>query len=179
MNKKVCLVAAVSTNRVIGINNQLPWSMLEDLRHFKELTICKSVIMGRKTYESIMEYNGKVLPNRINIVVANSNYCEIGDIILVNSLEEALLFADDLIYGAIHGRYNEIMIIGGATMYAEALHKDLVDRMYLTHVHTIIEGDTYFPKIDMSQWVEVSRKDYEADNYNDYDYSFVVYDRVR
>lgn len=176
MNKKVCLVAAVSTNRVIGINNQLPWSMLEDLRHFKEVTIGKSVIMGRKTYESIMEYNGKVLPDRVNIVVTNTdNYCKADNLTFVNSLEEAVSFADWLMCG----RDGEIMIIGGSTLYNDALHKDLVDRMYLTHVHTIIEGDTYFPKIDMSQWIEVSREDYEADNYNDYDYSFVVYDRVR
>lgn len=180
MNKKVCLVAALSTNRVIGINNQLPWSMIEDLRNFKELTTGKSVIMGRKTYESIMEYNGKPLPNRINIVVSGSGYCETGDVVLVNSLEDALSFADDLMYGCTHGCDNEIMIIGGATLYTEALQKDLVDRMYLTHVRRIIlGGDAYFPKIDMTQWTEVSRKDYEVDNYNEYDYSFAVYDRIR
>jgi dihydrofolate reductase len=165
---KVALIAAFAQNLVVGINNSLPWHLPEDLKYFKRTTSGKAIIMGRKTYESI----GRPLPNRTNIVVSrNPNFSAEG-VVMVTSLEEAVKHAENV--NMING-VEEVMIIGGAAIYQASL--PMADRLYLTHVHANVEGDAYFPKIDLEQWEEVSREDFNKDESNPYDYSFSVYDK--
>ncbi|MCP5324755.1 MAG: type 3 dihydrofolate reductase [Oceanospirillaceae bacterium] len=166
---KICLIAALAQNRVVGINNQLPWHLPEDLKYFRRTTTGKTVIMGRKTYESI----GRPLPNRSNIVVSANPECKIEHAQVVNSLQAALELAENI--SLING-VDEIMVIGGATLYAAAL--PMADRLYLTHVHADVEGDAYFPEVDFSAWREVAREDFAASENNPYPYSFVVYDKA-
>ncbi len=166
---KICLIAALAQNRVVGINNQLPWHLPEDLKYFRRTTTGKTVIMGRKTYESI----GRPLPNRSNIVVSANPECKIEHVQVVNSLGAALELAENI--SLING-VDEIMVIGGATLYAAAL--PMADRLYLTHVHAEVEGDAYFPEVDFSAWREITREDFAASENNPYAYSFVVYDKI-
>jgi dihydrofolate reductase len=161
---RIALIVAMAENRVIGRNNQLPWRIPADLRHFKALTLGKPVIMGRKTYESI----GRPLPGRDNIVVtADSGYqaegCQV-----VHSVEQALEAA---------GSCEEAMIIGGANLYRQTLEN--ADRLYLTLVKAEPEGDTWFPEIELQQWREIERQAHTADESNEYDYDFVVLERAR
>ncbi len=165
---KIALIAAFAQNRVVGIDNKLPWHLPKDLQYFKTTTSGKAIIMGRKTYESI----GRPLPNRTNIVITRNKYFSASGIKVVNSLEAALELASEINF--ING-IDEIMVIGGANIYAQALAK--ADRLYLTLVHASIEGDAYFPEVDLSAWQEKSRDDYKASENNPYDYSFVVYNR--
>jgi len=160
---RLALIAAMAGNRVIGRDNQLPWRLSADLRHFKALTMGKPVIMGRNTYESI----GKPLPGRSNIVVTRDpNYrapgCEV-----VHSLEQALEAA---------AGHAEAMVIGGSELYRQTLHR--ADRLYLTLVKAEVQGDTLFPELDPSQWRELERESHRADASNDYDYDFVILERV-
>jgi len=161
---RIALIVAMAENRVIGRNNQLPWRIPADLRHFKALTLGKPVIMGRKTYESI----GRPLPGRDNIVItADSGYqaegCQV-----VHSVEQALEAA---------GSCEEAMIIGGANLYRQTLEN--ADRLYLTLVKAEPEGDTWFPEIELQQWREIERQAHTADESNEYDYDFVVLERAR
>lgn len=165
---KICLIAALAQNRVVGIDNQLPWHLPEDLKYFRRTTTGKTVIMGRKTYDSI----GRPLPNRSNIVVSRNPACKIDNVQVVNSLPAALALAENISH--ING-VDEIMVIGGATLYEAAL--PVAQRLYLTLVHATVEGDAYFPEVDFSQWQEVAREDFSASENNPYAYSFVVYDK--
>ena len=152
----------MAENRVIGINNTLPWHLPADLKHFRQITTGHHVIMGRRNYESI----GKPLPNRTNIVVTrNRNYRAPGCVV-THSLEEALEHA--------HAD-PEIFIIGGAELYRQSFAH--ADRLYLTLVHAKIAGDTRFPDFDPDQWNEIMRERHEADDKNPYAYSFLMYDR--
>ncbi|WP_396588329.1 dihydrofolate reductase [Bermanella sp. R86510] len=165
---KLALMAALAENRVVGINNSLPWHLPEDLKYFKRTTSGKAIIMGRKTYESI----GRPLPNRTNIVISrNPNFIAEGTKV-VQTLEQAIELARHV--NEING-VDEVVVIGGATIYELAL--PLVDRLYMTHVHAEVEGDAYFPEVDYSLFREVERDDFNKDERNPYDYSFVVYDR--
>lgn len=165
---KICLIAALAQNRVVGIDNQLPWHLPEDLKYFRLTTTGKTVIMGRKTYDSI----GRPLPNRSNIVVSRNPDCKIENVQVVNSLPAALALAENISH--ING-VDEIMVIGGATLYEAAL--PVAQRLYLTLVHAAVAGDAYFPEVDFSQWQEVAREDFAASENNPYAYSFVVYDK--
>lgn len=170
---KLSLIVALAQNHVIGIDNKLPWYLPNDLKYFKQVTMGKTIIMGRKTYESI----GKPLPGRTNIIITrqadyrppNAN----DSVRVVASLEAAKELAASL--ALINGQ-NEALIIGGAEIYTQAL--PLVDRMYLTEVHADVGGDAYFPAFDRSQWQAVAREDFSAEGGNPYDYSFVVYERA-
>ncbi len=164
---KIVLIAAFAQNRVVGINNALPWHLPEDLKYFKRTTTGKAIIMGRKTYDSI----GRPLPNRTNIVISRKSELKIEGVKVVDSLQAAIDLAKEVNF--ING-VEEVMVIGGASIYEEALPK--ADRLYITHVHAEVAGDAYFPEVDLSQWQEVSRDDYVASESNPYDYSFVVYD---
>lgn len=165
---KVSMIVAVAENGVIGNNNQLPWYLPEDLKYFKRVTMGKPIVMGRKTFESI----GKPLPGRTNIIVTrNKNYSAEG-IKVVTSIKEAIALANDI---AVLDGANELMVIGGAQLYADIL--DEVDRLYFTEVHAEVEGDAFFPNLDQSKWEEVAREKYLAEGPNSYDYSFVVLDR--
>jgi len=165
---KVALIAAFAQNLVVGINNSLPWHLPEDLKYFKRTTSGKAIVMGRKTYESI----GRPLPNRTNIVVSRNPDFSADGVVVVDSLEAAIKHAEAV--NTING-VEEVMIIGGAAIYEAAL--PLADRLYLTHVHASVEGDAHFPKVDLSQWLEMTRDDFQKDESNPYDYSFVVYDK--
>lgn len=163
---QLSLIVAMSTNRVIGIQNQLPWHLPADLKHFKQLTLGKPVIMGRKTYDSI----GKPLPNRCNIVVSRNQSLQIPGCEVVNSLESAL----KLVATAA-----EVMIIGGEQLFTQAL--PLADRLYLTLIHQQIPGDSFFPlDIETSdQWQLVIQEDHLPDAQNPYPFSFLTFDKTR
>ena len=165
---KLALIAAYSQNRVVGYDNKLPWHLPEDLQYFKRCTTGKAIIMGRKTFESI----GRPLPNRTNIVISRNPDFSPEGVKVVSSLDSAIELAKAV--NEVNG-IEEIMVIGGATIYELAL--PLADRLYLTHVHARIEGDAYFPQVDFSKWHEVQRADYSASDSNPYDYSFVVYEK--
>ena len=153
------IIVATSKNKVIGNNNELIWKLSSDLKRFKELTTGHPVVMGRKTYESI----GKPLPNRRNIIITRNLEYEVNGCEVVYSLEEALLLTN-----------NDCFIIGGGEIYNQSL--ELADKIYLTLVHQDFEGDTQFPELN-SEWAKMSRKDFEADEKNEYNYSFIEYDR--
>jgi len=158
----VSIVVAISQNHVIGKDNKLLWYLPNDLKHFKEITTGHTVIMGRKTYESV----GKPLPNRRNIIITRQNItiegCEV-----VNSIEAAL---------ALSSAEEEVFIVGGAEIYKQSMH--LTDRIYLTIVHKEFDGDSFFPEIDQNQWHETAREDHEPDAKNSLPYSFITLQKV-
>jgi len=160
---KLSLIVAMDKNGVIGRNGDLPWRLSSDLKYFKQITMGKPIIMGRKTHESI----GRPLPGRENVIVTRDSDYLASDCTVLNSLE------------CVYAKYNhldEIMIMGGADLYQQTL--DRAERIYLTEVHADCEGDTYFPEFDRGLWKEVERQDFRADEKNEYDYSFVILDRT-
>ncbi|MEC9256584.1 MAG: dihydrofolate reductase [Pseudomonadota bacterium] len=161
------MIVAVAENGVIGRNNALPWYLPNDLKYFKQTTMGKPVIMGRKTYESI----GKPLPGRTNIVITRQADYQPEGVKVVNSVEAARELAESVCQ--IDGQ-EEAMIRGGAEIYTLALPH--TDRLYLTEVHADVEGDAFFPEYDKSLWQEVAREDFAAEGPNPYNYSFVVYE---
>src|SRR6478609_5484045 len=141
--KTVALIVARTRNGVIGLNNTMPWHLPEDLRYFKRVTLGKPVIMGRNTWESL----GKPLPGRDNIVITRNENFHADGATVVNDLDAALLLANSL---ADARDTDEIMVIGGAQIYAAALPQ--VTRAYITEVHADIEGDTFFPGMNPLDW---------------------------
>ncbi len=156
------IIIAIAANQVIGHQNQLPWHLPADLKHFKQLTLGKSIIMGRKTFESI----GKPLPGRQNIVVSRKWSAKQQDFIGVNSLSEAIALTDSS---------KEAFIIGGQQLIEQAL--PLVAKIYLTRIHHSFVGDTYFPELNMDDWQIVSEENHSADLQNPYPYSFFILER--
>ncbi|WP_395345166.1 type 3 dihydrofolate reductase [Ningiella sp. W23] len=157
---KISLIAAMANNRVIGKDNQMPWHLPADLRHFKAVTLGKPVIMGRKTYESI----GKALPGRVNIVVSRQPDYTLTDAELVKDCEAALALAKQT--------SDEVMIIGGATIYEAFL--PMASHLYLTFIHLTTDGDTQFPDYEqVGAWREIQRESHKKDDKNAYDYDFV------
>jgi dihydrofolate reductase len=157
MNAKIALVVAAADNNVIGANNAMPWHIPEDFQHFKRVTLGKPCVMGRKTFESILAQLGKPLPGRVNIIVSRKNYQHEGAI-TCKELTEAIDQASKT-------ETDEICIIGGAQIYAQALA--LADKIYLTRVHQLPQGDAFFPVLG-SEWKEESRDDHVG-------YSFLTY----
>jgi dihydrofolate reductase len=148
-------------NRLIGKNNTLPWHLPADLAFFKQTTLNKPILMGRKTFESI----GRPLPGRRNIIITrNASYTQPG-CECVGSIDEALRLASD---------HDEVMLIGGASLYQQSI--DLADALYITEIHGKFEGDAWFPEIDRKRWVETWRENHEPDDTNPYAYSFVKYE---
>ncbi|MBI2651863.1 type 3 dihydrofolate reductase [Candidatus Woesearchaeota archaeon] len=139
----ISLIAAMGKNRIIGKNNSLPWRLPEDMKRFKQLTLGKPVVMGRKTFESI----GKPLPNRTNIIITHDKNYKAEGCIIVHSVKEALKTAEG---------NKEVMIIGGEKIFREFL--PIADRMYLTFIDEDFEGDAYFPEYDKEEWKEVRKK---------------------
>lgn len=167
---RLALIAAVAENGCIGINNKLPWYLPEDLKYFKAVTSGKPVIMGRSTFDSL----GRPLPNRSNIVITrNPEYLAPEGVHIVHSLDAALHIANSIAH--IAGN-EEVVIIGGAQIYAEALPQ--VQRLYLTEVKKQVEGDAFFPDWNKNEWQEIGREQHHYEPAQ-LDYSFVVYDRVR
>lgn len=157
----ISLIFATSENGVIGKNGSLPWDLPDDLKHFRDLTRGKTVIMGSKTYESI----GHPLPKRRNIIISRDQNYQVEGCEVVHSPQEALELAQN---------DGEIMIIGGATIYEAFL--PLADRVYLTRVHTQIEGDTFFT-FDESKWQLTEQIDHPTDEQHQYAFSFLTYVR--
>ena len=159
----VTLIAAASENNIIGKDNKLIWRLSDDLKHFKELTKGHFVIMGRKTFESMP----KALPNRTNVIITRKTDYKAENAIVVNSLEKALKVAEN---------DNQPFIIGGGEIYK--LSMEIADRIELTRVHTSIEGDTSFPEIDLEKWKEVKNEKRFKNEKNEYDFSFLRYDKI-
>jgi dihydrofolate reductase len=163
---RLSLIVARADNGVIGRDNDLPWRLPADLKHFKRLTVGKPIIMGRKTFESI----GKPLPGRHNIVVTRNAAWQAQGVTVVPNLAEAIAAA-----GFTPGaRPEEIMVIGGAEIYAQALL--FADRIYLTEVHAAPEGDTHFPALD-DRWHETARETHPPQG-DQPGYSFVTLERA-
>ncbi len=160
----ISLIAAMGNNRVIGINNTLPWRLPADLKHFKKITIGKPILMGRKTYESI----GKPLPGRTNIIVTHDRDYQAPGCIVTHTVDEAL---------AATANSEEIMVIGGASFYEQLLPR--AQRLYLTLIHEDFAGDAWFPAFDHAEWSEVEHTDCEPDEASPHHYSFVVLERKR
>lgn len=158
-------ILAMSDNRVIGKNNQLPWHLPADLKHFKTITTGHSILMGRKTYESI----GRPLPNRNNIIITRNATLHIPGCTVVTTLDDALQQAK-------RESNKEIFIIGGAEVYQQLLPH--TERIYLTLVHGTFSGDTFFPELDHHEWKEIERIDHHADANNAYPYSFIRLERI-
>ena len=160
---QITIVVAISENNAIGKDNQLLWHLPADLKHFKNKTTGKTIIMGRKTYDSI----GKPLPNRRNIVITRQQGLQFAGIEVVNSLDEGLALCKD---------ENEVFIIGGAEIYKQAL--PLVDKIELTRVHQEFEADAFFPDLDQETWKETWKEDHLPDEKNKFAYTFATLERV-
>lgn len=164
---KINIIVSVSENWVIGKNNKLLWKLSDDLIRFKELTSGKPIIMGQKTFESLPK---GALPNRTNIILTDDpDYTALNAVISPN-IGYALYLAK-----YYHGEDCEIFIIGGGMVYRQFL--DYADTIYLTTVHTIIDGDTTFPELNLTQWQIVSEKFKEKDDKNEYDCTYKIYNR--
>lgn len=160
---QLSIIVAMDRNRVIGNNDSLPWQLSADLKNFKKITMGKPIVMGRKTHESI----GRPLPGRENIILTRDNHYQAKGCTVLNSMDEIFDHCRDI---------EEVMITGGAEIYNMSLAQ--VTHLYLTEVHAEIEGDTFFPEFDQSEWKEVSRENYKADEKNEFDYSFVLFERI-
>lgn len=161
------VIVAMAQNRVIGLNNQMPWHLPADLAWFKKNTFNKPVIMGRKTFESI----GRPLPNRHNIVISRqieSIDNKISNVSWVKSIDEAISLAQKQ-------QPDEVFIIGGGNIYKQVL--PLIDRLYLTHIDAELQGDTYFPDYLSEQWQVIYQEDHQADEKNSYPYQFKILQR--
>lgn len=158
----ISLIAAMASNRIIGANNSLPWHLPADFKHFKEITMGKPILMGRKTFESI----GRPLPGRTNIIITTNKSYSAEGCDIVNSIDEALVMTQDAA---------EVMIIGGASFYQQTLA--LAQRIYLTIIHHAFEGDAYFVTLRDADWYETERIDCDADDNNRYPYSFITLER--
>lgn len=165
---RLCLIAAVAENGVVGKNNALPWHLPPDLKYFKRITLGKPIVMGRKTFESI----GRPLPGRTNIVVSRNTAYSPAGVEVVDSVESALALASQI---ALNDGQKDLMVIGGAAIYAAAL--PVAQCLFITQVHGVVEGDAYFPEVDWSQWREVSRVRNAAAEPSGYEFSFVVFER--
>lgn len=150
-------------NREIGVDNQLPWHLPKDLKHFKEITSGHPIIMGRKTYESI----GKPLPNRTNIVISRKKDWFEEGILIVGSIKEAIKFGQKI--------DEDIFIIGGGNIFEQTM--DIADKLEVTEIKTNIEADTFFPKIDPKNWTKTDEVCHEKDEKNNFDFCFQTFQR--
>lgn len=157
----ISVIFAMGNNRVIGIENRLPWRMPADLRYFKKITLGKPVVMGRLTFESL---GCKALPGRENIVISSQQTYHAPGCVVASNLD--MIFALPQIKNA-----PEIMVIGGASLFAQFL--PLATRLYLTQIHADFPGDSYFPDFDLKDWQEISRDEHTADEKNPYPYTYL------
>jgi len=158
----LALIVAAASNGVIGVNNQLPWHISEDLKYFKRVTLGKPVVMGRKTYESI----GRPLPGRPNIVITRDQSWSAEGVTVVHSIADGLKAGEALAQGG------EVMVIGGAEIFNATL--PLADRLYFTEVKRDYEGDAFFPLPDPAQWREISREEHDGEP----PYAFLLLERI-
>lgn len=169
----IALIAAIAKNNVIGSKDGLPWYLPEDLKRFKQITLGKTVLMGRKTYESIIKRLGKPLPNRTNVVITRrENFSAPPEVKIFHSIYEALsALGQHPSLGDGEGRERskeDIYVIGGAQIFNQTL--PLAEKLIITHIHKAYPGDVYFPEIDFSKW----QKTFEEPHA---DYTFAEYER--
>jgi dihydrofolate reductase len=161
---RLSIIVAMDDNQLIGKNNALPWHLPADLAYFKKTTTGKTVLMGRKTYDSI----GKPLPNRRNVIISrNANFRALGCEV-VSSIEAALALAKN---------DAEVMIMGGSSFYEQILPR--VDRLYITEVKGFFEGDAHFPNFNRDDFTEQFRQSHQPDEKNQYTYDFTILDRKK
>lgn len=170
MTVKICLIVARSKNNVIGVGGDLPWHLRSDLQNFKKLTLGKPVIMGRKTWDSLPI---KPLPKRLNVVISRNELLDIKGAVTATSLDEGIEIATE--HAADDGA-SEVFIIGGAQVYAAAM--PLVDRVYLTEVDTILDGDAHFDVDFSTGWRTVSRETFAPGEHDDHAFTITQYDRL-
>ena len=161
-------LVALSNNNVIGVNNDLPWKLKTDLIHFKNYTTNKIIIMGRKTFESI----GRPLPNRINFIVSKT-INEIDDARVFESTKDAINSAKEV---CIEENLNEIVIIGGGYLFRDTL--SITNKLVLTRVDCSIEGDIFYPDINLNEWDKISSENFTKNSENEYDFAVITYKRI-
>ncbi len=159
---RLSIIVAMDDNQLIGKDNTLPWHLPADLGYFKKTTTGKTVLMGRKTYESI----GKPLPNRRNVIVSRNSEFKAEGCEIVDSIDAALNLAKN---------DNEVMVMGGASFYEQMLPS--ADRLYITRIDGKYDGDAHFPKFDIEEFIEVSRESHSPDDKNPHTYHFTILDR--
>ncbi len=157
----ISAIFAMSKNRVIGKDNDLPWYLSDDLKFFKKKTLGHHILMGRKSFESI----GRPLPKRTNLILTRDPFYAVSNALVTHSLEEAFSIAAD------NGE-EELFVIGGEAVFRQAL--PYIDVIYMSYIDEDIEGDTFFPEIDDDEWELVEKKNFKADEKNDYDFEIRV-----
>ncbi|MDR0572274.1 MAG: dihydrofolate reductase [Rickettsiales bacterium] len=162
----VSVIAAIGKSNQLGLNNRLPWSLKDDLKNFKKLTLNHAVLMGRKTFESIRS----PLPQRTNIVITKNSNLETDGIYVHDSIEKGIEFARN-------AEEEELFIIGGGKIYSYCLNNKLVHKIYLTVVDYDGVADTFFPKINMEEWEAKETKNFRKSNNNEFDFSFHIFER--
>jgi dihydrofolate reductase len=167
--KIISHLVAVSNNMVIGVDNDLPWNLKTDLAHFKKYTLNKTIIMGRKTFESI----GRPLPNRTNFVISRT-LKEITGAQVFESLEIAVKNAEEI--NKLEGKENEIVIIGGGYLFRDTIKT--VNKLLITRVDCDIEGDIYYPDLDLTEWKLQSKESFRKDEDNDYNFEIEEYSKL-
>ena len=165
---KISLIVAVSRNGIIGIDNQLPWHLPEDLKYFKSVTMGKPIIMGRKTYDSI----GRPLPGRTNIVITRDSSWQAEGVEVARTLAQAMTLGQ---LACAQADVDEAMVIGGEQIYRMTL--PAADRLYLTEVQAEVEGDAFFPEFDAKDWQQVSEQLPEVTD--THPYRFIVLERIK
>ena len=163
---RLSIIVAMDKNRLIGVNGRLPWRLPDDMKWFREQTMGKPVVMGRKTFESIPD-RFRPLPGRHNIVLTRRGDYEVEGVTAVHTLEAVLAAA---------GAVDEIVVIGGAELYRQLLPQ--ADRLYLTLIDAELTGDAYFPEIDPAAWREIFRQEHPADNRHDYPFTWLIWERI-
>lgn len=167
---KISLIVAMAQNRVIGAHGSMPWNLSSDLKYFKSVTLGKPVIMGRKTYDSI----GKALPGRFNLVVSRQTTLKLGDATVVPDLKAAICLGKQ---SASCDGVDEIMIIGGGTIYEASLA--LADKLYVTHIKANPKGDTFFPPFEDLGFEPIKNLEGQRGEKDSADFNFVIYERVK
>jgi dihydrofolate reductase len=162
---KISLIVAMARNRVIGLDNQMPWHLSADLKRFKQITLGSPIVMGRKTFESI----GRPLPGRTNIIISRNPAYKPDGCLVVNNTETALKVGCQ--------NAENIFVIGGSTLYQALL--PVADTLYITQINKAFHGDTFFPQIDSHHWTEAAREDIDDDPDVTFSYSFLKLEKAR
>ncbi|HLS23961.1 MAG TPA: dihydrofolate reductase [Pseudogracilibacillus sp.] len=160
----LAFIVAMDKNRVIGYKNDMPWHLPKDLQYFKERTTGHTIVMGRKTFESL----GRVLPNRKHVVLTRTEANFPEEVTVLHSITSLLDYIEER-------KDEKIFIIGGGNLFSQML--PYVDRMYITEIDEVFEGDVYFPEFDKDEWKIISKEKGPKDQKNPYDYYYIVYER--
>lgn len=161
----ISLLVAASENNVIGVNNDLPWKLPDDMKFFKNMTWAMPIVMGRKTFESM---GGKALPGRTNIIITRQKDFKRDKVTVVTSWNDAVFVAQET-------DAKELFVIGGGEIFKETIDK--ADRIYITRVHTKLDGDVFFPEIDRSKWHLKSEREHAADEKHQYSFTFQTWEK--